>query len=812
MKKRVLSCILVMAMIAGLFPATVFHAAAAETPYGRIDIEMSTRSGQPYIKVDFKIQPTAVKISIVPAGTKPADISTATSIDMSDNFGSWEYYFDSADIISDIGDFNIWFFIDDDTEPVTDNMCWRAFGGSVNYYITFNGLDPARSYAEVTGWTTTTFTLTAYSILGETYFELIKRADGTVVKKVDVTHAGTETYTFDTDWTGSYILRYTRDGKSQNIGYISLLGGKLPFAVLRYSTKAKLDSSNSSGSITGWSKGENSPTGNLKVNVYVENEDFDNTTELYLVNKDSGTETSLAKSFENGELSDNITVETDEYGRWVRGAEYIFSIAIDEKPAEGFYLLRVKRGNETVDIWQFEMFCGQLYSMDPGETPIKPLSANDPAMLTEYYRIFVLGEAFEISTATSYYSIDGGNKWQTIGNITEYKKRDPKTGQLTSSKIFDKGFELWLSDTAPVGKKMPDSAKLIKFPKVCKRPNGPKLEVNYQLAHMGSDGVLNFECYDENLWVPVKKGTTELLSEGYIYRHGGVKETNRGDLKQTGKPDWEDKYYKLDAAGIPIPESDEENGGIKYSETSDRISYKSIKENYFVSAAPYVKDGVYYPASKPVKLAVSSYLKPKAMKIDYKKETLKLAAGAVFDDNRIYSGIVSVEVAKSKTSGVISVTEMLDNNWLDGSYQFVPTAKKPASCPVNWEFAYRGEMMELDKDGDRAKDVNITEYGKFTPSKALEFRQNGGKWGGFKAPNSGGTKYEYRTKATAKSGKLMFEGDWWMCDSIILKREDEEEVWAAGKVQTFEYGWGKNYKTKNGKTPTKEGIEWTNIG
>lgn len=812
MFKRILSCLLVLMLITAFLPASAFQAAAA-TQYGRMEIEMSALAGnKPYIKVTFKIQPEEVEFVLVPAGTKAADVSTATSLKMVENFGSWRYDFNSDDEVLDKGDFNLWFFIDGSSEPITDNKCWRAIGGDVHYYETFKGLDPIRAYAEVTGWTKTDFSMYIYSVFGATKLELVKKAGGNVILLENITKVGTRTYNFPAGLTGTYILRYTRGDRSQDIGYISLLGGELPFAILGYDTKAKLEPSSSIGVIAGWGKDINLPIGILKAYVFVAYEDFDYATELYLINKDTGSETFLARSFEaNGTLGANVSVETDDKGRWINGGMYDFELIITTKPADGMYLLRVKRGKEAVNIWQFEMFNGVLYGMDPGETPIKPTTVDDPTLANEYYRIFILGETIE-ATGTSYYSLDGGKKWQPISSMAEYNKRNPKTGQLNSSKIFDKGFELWFSDTAPTGKNMPDSAKLIKFPKVGKRPKSAKLAVDYQLAHLGSDGVLSFDFYDENLWVPVKKGTTEMLSEGYLYRYGGVKETNKGDLKQTGKPDWADRYYILDSKGIPIPESDEENGGIRYSETSDRVSYKTIKENYFVSTIPYIEGGVYYPASKPAKLAVSSYLKPKAMKIDYKKETIKLVAGAVFEDKRIYNGIVPATTAKSKTDGVISVTEMLDNDWLNGSYQIVPTSKKPASCPVFWEFAYRGDMMELDKEGDRAKEINITEYGKFTPSKALEFRESGGKWGSFKAPKSGGASYEYRTKCTAKGGKLMFDSEWLMIDSMVFKKEYEDFVWAAGKTQTFEYKWGVNYKAKNGKTPTKDGVEWTNIG
>lgn len=827
MGKRILSFLLTLAIITAFLPLSSFEVTAAATQNSRIAISASNVStiegNKPYIEVILKkakIAPSKVAVAVVAAGSGSEDVLAASRFDMSENDDKWTFQFDTAAALSSIGDVNLWFFVDD-KEPISDNKCWRVDGNNPTYYFSLRGLNPKRLYASVTE-TPMGYTLTAYSVIGDTYFEFVKQETGVAATgtRVDIATAGSLTYDIP-DLTGGYMLRYTRDGISQDIAYFRLLGGKLPLGISKaVAMKAELGHSGSEGSIDGWSTGEGSPNGRLKAWVSVNNEDFDYPVELYIVNKDTKEETFLAKSMDNGVLdAATIDAQAENPYNWGynRNVRYFFDITIDTKFADGIYLLRARRGNDYIDIWQYEMFNGQLHGMTSGETPIKPLSVDDSAPANEYCRIFLQDESFVTSTATSYFSLDGGKKWLPLSDMGNYKKRDSKTGQLMSSKVFDKGFELWLSDTAPVSGKMPDSAKLIKFPKVGKRSGAPKLEVNYQLAHMNSDGTLNFDYYDENLWVVVEKGKTVPLGEGYLFYYGGQTENNQGYIKQTGKPDWEFGSYELPSTGIPIPESDEDNGGIMYSETSDKVSYKSIKEYYFVSTVPYIKDGVYYPASKPAKLAVSSYAKPPAMKIDYKKETMKLIAGAVFEDKQIYNGIVSVQTAKSKTEGVVSVTEMLDNDCLEGSYQIAPTAKKPASCPVFWSFAYRGtDIMELDSDSYKDKEVNITEYGKFTPSKALEFRQetegSWSNWGGFKAPKSAGQEVEYRTKATAKSGKLIFEGEWWMDDSVILKSEDEVEVWAAGEPQAFQYRWGKSYETQNGKAPTKDGVEWTNIG
>ncbi|MCL1820411.1 MAG: hypothetical protein FWG36_07135 [Oscillospiraceae bacterium] len=824
--KRFICCFISLLFIT--LPIIEVQAKAAVTSDDRVSVSQTIISrfvaGQTSLNVIFNIGKRAsvanideVYVAVVPAGAeKPT--ATDSSMKMMEGEGTfWKCLFDT-DILYGIGDFNLWFFVDG-LSPMTDNKCWRA-SNRTGYFDSFRGLDPIRPYASVNaGYFGSTFTLTAHSVIeGSTKIELVKRGDETnIVYTIAINAAGTTTHSIP-NLNGGYILRYTKGDKSQDLAYLRILGGKLPFG-LTYGTprKAEVLPYSSEGAIIGWSKGEDKVSGMLVAIVSVANEDFDHNVELYLVDKDSADSTSIGKTAENGTLTSIATVDTGILGGWnPQGpVRYFINVTIDSKPDDGTYLLQVRRGSETVDIYQFEMFNGVLYDMLPGEMPIKPLSVNDPDLLNEYYRIFIYGETVEAATATSYFSIDGGKKWKPISELSNYAKRD-KNGQQGYNKVFNKGFELWLSDKSPVKKDMPEDAKIIKFPQVGKRQKTAKLEVNYQLAHM-VNGVLAFEFGDENLWLPVEKGSSEPLRGGYIYRYGGTREDNQGYTKQTGKPDYFDRYYNLGTEGIPIPESDEDNGGVKFSESeySERISYRSIKENYFVSAVPYIDGGTYYPASKPAKLAVSSYIKPKAMKADYKKETLKLVAGAVFEDPRFYNGIVSVETAKNKSEAIISITSMLDDDCLEASYQIVPMGKKPASCPVYWELAYRGTgMMELYSEMERDREINITEYGKFRPSKALQFRLKGDeKWGGFKAPKSGGVEYEFRSKATAKSGKMMFEGDeWYIFDSIVFKRDDEWEVWAAGKVLPFEYGWGTAYETKNGKTPGKEGIEWTNIG
>jgi hypothetical protein len=726
-----------------------------------------------------------------------------------------------------IGDYNIYLFIND-AAPVTLNICWRVTRSTTLLPLvqSFSGLDPRRNSADVLITTTPPdrplqFSLLSFSVKGETYLEYVKRETGQVVgAKINITETGISTHTFP-NLTGSYILRYTIDGESQNISYVRLLGGMLYFGLPDgWPSSARIGVIESRGIVNWTNSSDVTQGGNVNAQITVLGEDFDYPVEFSIVNKTTGAVVGSAhKSFEDGKINEPTVkdITDNKYSSMFLTYDINYSLG-GTVFGDGMYVGRAKRNKEEFDIFQFEVFKGRAFDMAPGETPILPLSADNPDWNNDYNRIFILGEAF-VSTSSSitHYSVDGGKKWQPISEMSKLREVDTKTGRLNSAKVFDRGFELWLSDTAPSGKRMSDSANLIKFPKVGKRPGAPRLEVNYQLAHM-VDGVLDFDVWDENLWVPVERGKTELLNDrAYFYVNEGVKENSHGDERPSGKPNWAGGIFPMFNSGMPIPESCCCNGGIREieSERSERIVYRSIRQSYFVFRAPQVSGSVFFPASKPARLGVSSYLKPPSMRINYKSETMKLRAGIVFEDKRIFDGVVDAATARDKTKNIINVTELL-NEGFEASYQVAPTAKRPASGPVEWYPAERGEEF-TDEFSNREQNVIVN--GKFRPSRVVEFRQKTSsgwpeKWGSFRAPKTGTEEYEFRAKATARGGRLMFDGDMWIIDdSIAFKRiegeMDEIEVWAAGKAHTFEYRWGTNYHTTNGKTPTKPGIEWT---
>lgn len=318
------------------------------------------------------------------------------------------------------------------------------------------------------------------------------------------------------------------------------------------------------------------------------------------------------------------------------------------------------------------------------------------------------------------YSLNGGASW--------------KTGDITAnngiSKFLHKGGTLWLAKGYNKSTKA-STVPVYKFPAILKRPTAPKLIPNYVAAHL-KNGVADFAEDTQKKWTLTAKNSDTIIYQGIL-----INESTDG--KKPG-PSW-----------IDMPD-----GGIDVKELP--LDGKIKKTVYFCRMQAKIDGSTIMPASKPVKLSVSSQQKPKALKIDYKKETMKGFAdmGASF-----LSSVMSKDAARQ----AIDINNVTANGTLtslidDGSFTYwtAPTRNKPAS-PVVTYFTLARAVLCTETPG--------LSNGKLTLDRKYEL-YNGEKWGNLpRIEGASDEGYPVRVKATGKAvGKVVFTtGKWIVVDT-----------------------------------------------
>jgi len=735
---------------------------------------------------------------VVPAGTDPNTIDPNDATSLTPQEAGSQY---SIPMPMNI-DVNLYVFMNDYSLPFTDGNVHRAYERMLTPAWTrvesnsFPGLEPHYNYATLNGRASpSSFEFIIFShVPGQTQMRLAK-PDGTGVLPAQAAVAGINTFEIPADLRGTYVLSLTKDGGSswQRLCSLRLFNGEAPWGPEMFLPESTM-SVNFDEEDTSFIRKINK-NGELQAAVMVEEEDFELPVMLTLTDTVSNTVISSLNAFDNPGTNTSIIFKgTDTSIAFRQVAVYTFTMPLDDL-SDGAYMAAFTRGSERMDYFRFEKFNGAYFILNIDELPIRPTEMGFGE--GQYIRIWLSDEKVHIGNINSgFFSINGGTsraKWEPMSRFNANN----------ISKWLDRGLTLWFSDIVPTN----ENAKFIKFPTIAPRVRAPKIEVNYRLAHMVGDELV----YDgwENRWVAVVRGTSAPLGDKWSYLLAN----------SSGKPNKELGSFRMSAAGIPIPECDE-----KENENTGMISHRSVRENYFVYRAPYIENGVIHPATKSVRLRVSCYGAPRAVRVNYKTEMMRVNAG-VF----IHEGLPPDLPQLATVRRDISVTDIIDesdyNQILDypndpywflgmgGSFAFLeysiaPTAKKPASGVVFHSLAERREGIEEDTFSEREiKPSALNKNGKFRPAKALEFRTVGTqKWGSFKQPTNGDAQIEFRFKANAKSGRLFYEGgnEWFVDDGVILKRFEgdfeELERNAAGEITPFIYEWGTLANGKQGIT------------
>ncbi len=332
------------------------------------------------------------------------------------------------------------------------------------------------------------------------------------------------------------------------------------------------------------------------------------------------------------------------------------------------------------------------------------------------------------------YSVNAGASWKVGTPVVKG----------TISKFLDKGGELWLAETYIKATKTP-AGDIYKFPAIQKRPPAIKLMPNFWAAHLTESG-LNFTETTQNKWVLSLMNFDAVMVDRMI-----INESLDGK--------------KPSESWIPMP--------------VEGIAVKDLPENgkpkntvYFYRQEPMIEEWGILPASKIMKVSVPTLQKPKAPKVDYKKEILKGAVGMGFS---FMDGILDKYAAKTSIDINAITINGTQTSLLDvGSFTFwtAPTQRKPASPVVTYTLLSRAVLE------DQALSVS---RGKVTVDKSMEVFA--ATWGRMPTvTGASGTGFDVRLKATGKAtSKIHYISDKW---TLI-----DTEGAAASKIGSLTYTW-----------------------
>lgn len=276
------------------------------------------------------------------------------------------------------------------------------------------------------------------------------------------------------------------------------------------------------------------------------------------------------------------------------------------------------------------------------------------------------------------YSLDGGTKW---------KKGKLPSDAAKFSKLLDKGMTLWLADkynekaikedkTVVAEKGVPDTAKVIKFPEIGKRP---KANIE-KLAPFYSDNT-------PTKWMLCKKGSTEYTAPEGTYEWA---ETSNG---KTATGDW--KSIPADGYDIKAP---------------------GTKVTYLFRTAAIASSGAYTPASKIFKVKPVAFQKAPKYKAPTAKKgvaTLKLKKGDFGKvGDKVYGSLTAATALKIVNEVSDDTSEILGGELV--TIWKAATGKKPRSV----------EQVDLKMPVITAS--ADTTGGDTATSYTVYFRENGG--------------------------------------------------------------------------------------
>jgi hypothetical protein len=749
-----------------------------------------------------------VKIAIVPAGTPPGDITEAQKLPVKRvNNGLRSPFRVAVNILAYlIGDHNVYVFAEGMSAPITDGKCYRFRRQGIP--IIWEGLDPLRSFAVLEGTgVLNQFVLNVYFYSPNRTFAELAAPDGSTVLREPINSVGLLTFNIPAGLSGAYLLRVTGDdgGSWQSLSYLLLLNSDImnrrsfgtTIDILHRKPSGLFNSRISSAEIR-LVETLSSPMTLISAQVVLE-EDFEADTELVLGKLAGGevTDTVLLLSSADAPFAQDVNMVWRSFG-WEGYSFpsrypfiYTFRYDLGAVPLEAgrIYALIARRGGQTMELCRFEALSEKyVLPIARGELIVAPSSSDlefippddeNPRRVPP--RIMLTEGRIIIPEGVKSYTTDG-RKWRNIETLNS----------AGMNRLFDKGMTLTFSDAevSKGAKAPPADSGYIKFPGINRRGKAPKVGIDYALAHT-VNGKVVFDVFDENLWVAVARGTTNILSEGYMYyEEGWSGERDRG----TGRPNFTRGADLLYKEGMPIFESDYDyDSG---DNDSDFFSYRTTRTSYFITTVPGQAGDAYNPPSRPARLRVSSLIKPKTVKTNYKRETVRLPAGAVVEDPSIYRGIVTAEDAKNP----VSITPLLDSRFPGFAYVMAPTAKKPASVFVDVQFAPRNPgrtpaaVWEMEKDGRSVREIFVNEStGRLRVGRGIEFRKKGSeRWGRFKIPKDPNEEWEYRFKATARGSRMMNDFEMFFIDDARAIRRIKGDthivdLFAAGAARPLYY-------------------------
>ncbi|GHU35383.1 hypothetical protein FACS1894105_04000 [Clostridia bacterium] len=340
------------------------------------------------------------------------------------------------------------------------------------------------------------------------------------------------------------------------------------------------------------------------------------------------------------------------------------------------------------------------------------------------------------------YSVNSGAKW-TSGMLSNE----------ALSKLLNKGFNLQLANQYDSKTKRPgDDAKIVVFDTIQKRPKAPKLVVNYAI---GADPTGK----TPGDWVLTKRNGKEAVKDDIqiaVADSSGKNADNNGF----------GVFYPGSTNGIPV---------------KPLTGVSPVKTVYMCRTAPL--DTI--PASKPIKIIVSSELKPTKYKVNYRTERIKLKKGVVIfagtvdqlgkeqeecTQDELYLSYGDLATIANDSGTAVYLDNILDVEAKTVLIWKASTAKKPPSAKQIYKLAPRAELDDENIIGTATSVILDGKYEIFDDERD--------KWGALPKLNEPAW-YDIRIKATAKGTGIIDNGYAASYTGFIMLDNKGSGIWTA---------------------------------
>jgi hypothetical protein len=337
----------------------------------------------------------------------------------------------------------------------------------------------------------------------------------------------------------------------------------------------------------------------------------------------------------------------------------------------------------------------------------------------ENFEINLTKETISLGYEVKAFSIDGGNKWRAVKADTFSAARFPR--------LLNKDMTLWLSDMeldkkakGEMKNKPLEGATIVTFATIKKRPNAPRVGVNYSIG-ADATGVTTGDW----LLVSREKGAdaTKAFKDGIqIAAADGKVPDSRGY----------GRFFEGDTTGIAVRPL-----------SGDRVS----RTVYLVRTEPRFDGTEYTAAGKPRRITVAGEQRATRHRIEYRNEVIRLRQGDTYSfGTRSIMGLSGVSTERSMevdlASSIAGGTAI--------NIRRAATERRPATAV---------QVITPESRASLTTDGVTVVNGRLSLDKKYEvFNPATNKWGNVPRVTAD-AEFDIRLKSTARQSKGVWSGN-----------------------------------------------------